>query len=175
MKRTSLVMLAMISSVVLAACGSDDAGSSTAGNGVDRAFVAEMVPHHRSAVDMAKIAQKRGQSAFVKQLASDIVRTQSDELTTLREQDAELAADGVKKGSLGVPMEAMGMGTDIALLETADPFDRAFLEMMLPHHVGAVEMAKAELAKGADPELKQLAEEIIAAQEREIREMREAL
>lgn len=66
----------------------------------------------------------------------------------------------------------MGMDGDMSMLETATPFDPAFLTMMIPHHEGAVAMAKAELAKGKDPELKQLAQTIITAQQREIREMR---
>lgn len=172
--RKLVAVPAALAVLAVAGCGSDDP-PATAGDGVDRAFVAEMIPHHRSAVEMAEVAQERGSSAFVKQLADDIVRTQQEEITTMRAQDAELADAGVEKGDLGVPDSMMGMSMDTASLRTATPFDAAFLRMMLPHHTGALVMAKAELAKGADPELKALAREIISAQEREIREMRAAL
>lgn len=175
MTRNVTALLLATFALAAAGCGSDDdeSGSTSAGNGVDRAFVADMVPHHESAVAMAKIGQQRGESPFVKQLADDIVRTQNEEIRTLKSEDAGLADAGVKKGTLGVPMGMMGMSdTDVGSLKTAEPFDKAFIAMMLPHHVGAVAMAKAEIAKGADPELKQLAEAIITAQEREIREMR---
>ena len=46
----------------VAACGDEvQAGAGSAGNGVDRAFVAEMIPHHESAVEMAEMAKERGQ------------------------------------------------------------------------------------------------------------------
>ena len=173
---TTLAAFAAAGALAVAGCGNDDGStSSAAGNGTDRAFVAEMIPHHEGAVEMAEIAQQRGQSPFVKQLAEDIIRTQTEEITELRSEDKQLADAGVKPGKLGGGHSMMGMGEDTASLKTAEPFDRAFLEMMLPHHSSAVEMAKTELAEGEDPELKSLAQEIIDAQEREIRAMREQL
>ena len=54
---------------------------------------------------------------------------------------------------------------------TGNP-DRDFVAMMEPHHQGAIEMARAELRYGRDPELRRMARNIIAAQDREITEMR---
>ena len=175
--RSTLSALAAVAALAVAGCGDDggalDSGSDVKGNGTDRAFVEGMIPHHESALDMAEVAQKRGESAFVKKLAGDIVRTQTQEIETLRREDEGLETAGVKVGSLGMPEHAMGMTDDAASLKTAKPFDEAFMKMMISHHVGAVEMAKVELAKGADPELKQLAQEIIDAQQREIDAMNE--
>ena len=54
---------------------------------------------------------------------------------------------------------------------TGDP-DHDFVVMMIPHHQGAVDMAKAELLYGKDPVLRRLAQEIIVTQEQEIQVMR---
>jgi uncharacterized protein (DUF305 family) len=166
--------------LVVAACGDDgdnasggSSSSTSRGNGVDRAFAQAMIPHHESAVEMAEIAQRRGESRFVKDLADDIVRTQTAEIETLRTEDADLEKAGVEAGDLGMDHAMMGMDDDPSMLEDADPFDAAFIDMMIPHHEGAIAMAKVELEKGDDSELKTLAQQILDAQQREIAEMRE--
>lgn len=57
---------------------------------------------------------------------------------------------------------------------TGDP-DHDFAAMMIPHHKGAIDMAKAELLYGKDPVLRRLAQEIIVTQEQEIEVMRTRL
>ena len=169
MRSSLLAVLACL--VALAGCGGGSTGDAP-GNGTDRAFAAAMVPHHEAAVAMARIGVQRGESPFVRQLAADMVRTQQTEIATLREQDAALARAGVRRSTLTVADDDMGMAMDVDALRRAQPFDPAFLRMMIPHHEGALAMAKAEIAQGRDPELKRLAERVLAGQSGEIRAMR---
>ena len=66
------------------------------------------------------------------------------------------------------------MMTDMMIKPSGD-VDRDFVEMMVPHHQGAVDMAKAELKYGHNKPLRQLARDIVANQQREITEMRGAI
>ncbi|MBP2560134.1 uncharacterized protein (DUF305 family) [Neorhizobium galegae] len=63
------------------------------------------------------------------------------------------------------------MHKDMAIQYSGDT-DADFVRSMIPHHQGAIDMAKIELAHGKDPEIRQLAEAVIKAQEAEIAEMR---
>ena len=158
--------------LAVAGCGSSNDTTKATGNGADRAFVQDMIPHHKSAVTMAKIGLRRGRSSYVKTLSEDIVASQSKEITEMEAADRRLASHDVKPGDLGVADSMMGMNMDTRSLTTATPFDPAFVTMMTPHHQGAITMARAELAKGSDPELRKLATSIIAAQQKEIAGMR---
>ncbi len=70
-------------------------------------------------------------------------------------------------------MKAMVRAMETAPM-TGDP-DKDFMAMMIPHHEGAVEMARLLLLHGKDPLVRPLAEEIIASQRVEIDSMRERL
>ena len=71
-------------------------------------------------------------------------------------------------------MQAMDkMDKDMAAAPQTGNTDQDFVAMMIPHHQGAIDMAKVELAQGKDPVVRRLAHNIIAAQQREIKEMKE--
>lgn len=84
------------------------------------------------------------------------------------------AMPGMAPAAAGNPlMQAMdAMDKGMAAAPMTGDTDRDFVAMMIPHHQGAVDMAKVELAGGKDPELRRLAQGIIAAQQREIRQMK---
>jgi uncharacterized protein (DUF305 family) len=75
-------------------------------------------------------------------------------------------ADTAFAAMLAMAMETMDEGMRRAPM-TGDP-DHDFAAMMIPHHQGAIEMAKAELLHGKSPVLRRLAQEIIVAQNSEI-------
>jgi hypothetical protein len=74
----------------------------------------------------------------------------------------------------GGDMMGMSMDDMAAMLEgkTGDAFDKAFLEGMIPHHQGAIDMARAAKASAKHQEIKDMADDIIEAQQREIDMMR---
>lgn len=76
-------------------------------------------------------------------------------------------ADKANEAAMSKMMESMKMGMKM----TGDA-DKDFVMMMLPHHQGAIDMAKVELEYGKDPMLKKMAGEIIAAQQKEIDAMK---
>jgi uncharacterized protein (DUF305 family) len=70
-------------------------------------------------------------------------------------------------------MESMGkMHSAMSLEKPSSDADLDFVSLMLPHHQGAIDMAKTELIHGKDPQIRRLAQEIVTDQESEIQLMR---
>lgn len=178
--KTWLALLAALAVIAVAVVvgfgGHDNSGSKTsaAGNATDAAFIADMTTHHQGAIDMAKLAQKQAEHAEVKQLADDIVAAQKGEIATMKTIRSDMHNMGEHDaGHTGMSEGAMGMDMDMTALENAAPFDKAFIDAMVPHHQGAITMAKQLLQNGEQPALRKMATDIITAQTKEIAQMKE--
>lgn len=167
-----------------AACGDGDGkagakgdvGAAPGHNGQDVMFAQMMIPHHRQAVEMAKVVVSRSSGAEVKALAGRIEKAQAPEVATmtgwLRQWEAPVpsgsgAIPGMNHATPGM-MSAGDMAAFAKLKGAA--LDRRFLTMMIEHHEGAVTMAKDEQAKGAHGPAKDLAASIVSTQQDEIAE-----
>jgi uncharacterized protein (DUF305 family) len=139
----------------------------------DKAFIDAMVPHHQGAIAMAQVALKNAEHGQIKELSRNIVSTQEEEIEKLKSIKKE------EFGTTEVPMEmsskemrGMGVMMDPQALADEDPFDRAFIDAMIPHHRSAIEMAKVANRESENPRIKELAGNIVSAQEREIAQMK---
>lgn len=186
----------VIGTLVLAGCGentdaghgstsdhnastSTSTGAEAAFNDTDTTFAAGMVPHHQSAIEMAQLAEGRAADPRVLDLADRIEAAQGPEIETLTgwlEQwgagDGHDMDDGMGHGASGMMSEE-----DMQALRNATgaAFDRLFLEQMIVHHTGAVEMAETELEDGRSTDALALAETIRDSQSAEIAEMERLL
>jgi uncharacterized protein (DUF305 family) len=140
----------------------------------DQGFIDAMVPHHREAIEMAKAANSRGLTqSDLQKIANDIAASQQreiDQMLDWREKWFGSRKLGpVLPEVLGVPESELGMehGSADEVAGAVD-VDAKFAEMMIPHHEGAIAMAEAAKERGQHEEVKNLAEAIIKAQEREI-------
>ena len=134
----------------------------------DPMFTAEMIPHHQAAIDMAAIARTRAEHSQIKALAAEIASAQTSEIALMKKVGKANSWDPTAKmdhsGGDGMSDHEMGMDMDSSELKAAKPFDKRFIEMMVPHHEGAIRMANHELARGSNPEIRSLAKRIIASQ-----------
>ena len=178
--RTLVVLPA--GAVLLAACGSNNSGGGMPGMNhgggtttaeYDQNFIDMMVTHHQAAIDMAKVAQRKGEHAEIKQLANDIVSAQDSEIARMKGWRKQwYGSDQIPAGTMGMMSGMGGMNVDLTQLENAQPFDKAFIDAMIPHHQSAIEMAKEAQTKAKHQEIKDLAGEIITAQQKEIDQMK---
>jgi uncharacterized protein (DUF305 family) len=149
-------------------------------NADDVAFATNMIPHHQQAVELSALVPDRSTNTELVALAEQISAAQQPEINVMKvflvqwneNPDTSSGHEGH-----GNPMQGMvdaATMTKLASLNGAE-FDRLWLESMISHHQGAIEMAKAEIANGDNVDVKALANNIVTTQEAEIGQMKQML
>ena len=191
-----LVLPLAAATLALTACGSDDASTDAGAqsdisfNDADVVFAQSMIPHHEQAVEMAgfALAPEAGASPEIVELATAIQGAQEPEIVLMQSLLESWGQPTAMPGMEGMSsdemagmdhggMEGMMSGEEMATLGTltGTEFDRAWAEMMIRHHEGAIVMAQTVLESGTNPDVELLADQIIAAQQAEIDQMRALL
>jgi uncharacterized protein (DUF305 family) len=194
-------MLTAALGLTVAACGDEggDGGSNasttvstTEHDDADVTFASDMLQHHAQALSMVDLTMGRTLDPEVQQLADQIREAQTPEIETFAdwltgwdekipetmrdhtnaEQDMGDSMDG-----MDTDMPGMMSADDMTALENAPDadFQTMWLEMMIKHHEGAVEMAKTERADGRYKPAVDLAGNIVESQSAEIETMQDLL
>ena len=202
--RLAVATLTAVAVAALAGCSNDDNtnmpdmpgmdhGSTTASaapststspatgsyNQADVMFAQMMIPHHEQAIEMSDIILAKDDiKPQVVDLATQIKAAQGPEITIMR---GWLTAWGQNAS----PSMSMDHGTGGGMMDQAamdalqktsgDAAARLFLTGMIAHHQGAITMAKQQIANGQNPDAKQLAQDIVDAQQAEITTMNKLL
>lgn len=196
-----LALIAALAGGLTACSDSDSASDTSAGasvdarphNAADVAFAEQMIPHHQQALEMVDLTEGRTLPDDVRSLVQGIADAQAPEIATMTgwltaweaaSEDSDSSGhaghDMGDMGDMGGMDHTMpGMMTDAQMtaLEAAPDarFTRLWLQMMIEHHRGAVEMARTEVAEGEYPPAVALAQSIIDSQTAEIRTMQQLL
>ena len=193
-KKLTVLATLLAAMSVLAACGNDDGTSApetdTAASGeefndADVEFATDMIQHHAQALSMVDLTVGRQLAPEVEQLAEDIRMAQGPEIEQLTDwltdwdqpipetmrDHANAHGDGEMEMDSDMP--GMMSAEQMAELEAAKgaEFEQMWLEMMIEHHEGAIEMAQSEQAEGHHADVIDLAENIESAQQDEIATM----
>lgn len=150
-------------------------------NDADVVFAQNMIAHHQQAIDMAGLALDPTASASteVKDLAQRINDAQGPEVSMMSGWLEHWHEPMTMDTGAGHDMDSMHGASGMMSAEDMDrlmqlsgpEFDRAWLEGMIEHHQGAITMAEQIKGEGENPDVKALADQVIADQQREMDEM----
>lgn len=188
--RVAAVVAALTTAVLLTSCGTaakenqvmgtsaSSTGQVVTHNADDVLFAQSMMPHHQQAIDLAAMVPDRSTNPEMLTLAATIAGQQQPEIATMKAllMQWDVNPDEMSHASGHAGMAMAGMVDDATMvkldsLKGAD-FDILWLQSMITHHQGAIEMAKAEIANGKNVDMTTLARNIIAAQQAEIDQMK---
>lgn len=198
---TARVFACLAALVLLAGCGGGDAPGEAAGgpdepeaplitgepagfNEADIAFATDMVPHHAQAIDLSRTATERSANPEVVRVAQQIVAVAQPELNILNVflvQWNENPENGTGAGAGGTAEDTDLPGTvddaTVARLGSLSgpEFDKLWLQSMIEQNRGAIEIANAEIADGANVDAVSIARTIVAGQQAQIAQMTQIL
>ncbi|MFN2511848.1 MAG: DUF305 domain-containing protein [Pyrinomonadaceae bacterium] len=184
------LFLGVSGAVMISATGTraqNQASSQVGPTPYDLHFIDMMIMHHRQGTAMARLAERKGSTPALKAFAKKTADDQEKELLELKkhrdhwyagapEMDhSQMRAQmpgmsGHKNMKMDMKMDMQG---DMAKLQaaTGKPFDRLFLDMMIPHHQMAIDMSKEAVTKAEHAEIKAMARLTVLKQQKEIAEM----
>lgn len=148
------------------------AASSRAGNSTDVAFTADMVGHHAAAIRIARLAHRRAEHPELWRMAGDMVRVQRDQIAVLNRVVSSLVDARARGRTIDPSAVHVDPQMSLGALRSAEPFDRAFIDAMIPHHQAGIAVARTELSAGEHPALRAMARDVIAVQDRQVAAMR---
>ena len=138
----------------------------------EASFLQQMIQHHRSGIEMAKLVADHTQRAEIRQLAEKIISAQDQEIGQMTKWLTDWYKTSPKEVANEKADKEMKMHMSMLSAKKDADFDKAFLEMMPKHHHMAVEMAEQAENKSTHPELKELAAKIAKDQQNEIKQMK---
>ncbi|KQM27524.1 MULTISPECIES: DUF305 domain-containing protein [unclassified Frigoribacterium] len=184
--RTLAIAASLTLGLTLASCStndsSSDAGSSASSSSAasahddqDVMFAQMMLPHHEQAVEMsdALLAKGDGVDPDVATLAEQIKAEQGPEIIQL----ASWLQGWGEPTESGHSMSGMMSDSDMTDLDQASAKDagKLFLQQMVQHHEGAVDMARSEVDKGMNTDAVAMAKSIVSSQTEQITQMKDML
>jgi uncharacterized protein (DUF305 family) len=149
----------------------------------DLRFIDSMIFHHQGAVNMAEEVSEKSKRLEMKKLAQDIIVAQKKEIEQMKQWRKTWYPNASQipmawHSQMGHMMamsddmkKSMMMSMDLGKAD-AD-FDLRFIDAMIPHHEGALVMAKDALGKTNRPEMKKLSQDILTSQQKEIEQMKQ--
>lgn len=197
-----LILIALIAGLLLGRISSPVAAASPGETSAEAGFARDMQTHHNQAVEMSMVLRDRSDDAEVRLLALDIATAQSQQAgqmfawlnswnlpqTGSEPEMAWMTRPALDGGAgehggahsgheLGEPMPGLATPEQLQQLRDTEGVEaeRLFLELMIAHHQGGVEMAEAVLARSDDPLVTPLAKGMVLVQQKEVDYMTELL
>jgi uncharacterized protein (DUF305 family) len=156
----------------------------------DQMYIDMMIPHHQSIIALAQAALPRLADERLREIANAVIETQGAEITQLQEyreawygDPNPMPMDEAMMTTMEQMMPGMGDKESMAAMMDAEALvgtfcasenaDLAFIDLTIPHHEMAIAASQAALEQAAHPEIQEVAQQVIDAQEREIEELTE--